>query len=502
MGKQNRKVRMRYAPSPTGFQHVGGIRTAILNYLVARSMGGELLLRIEDTDMKRFVAGTEQYILDTLLWLGITYTEGPDIGGPYGPYQQSRRKDIYRKYALQLVAEGKAYYAFDTPEVLDQRRQEMEAKGQAFMYNCRNRNSFDNSLFLTAAETIARLRSNQHAVIRLKMPDNINIKFYDLIRGDISVNTSELEDRVLLKSDGWPTYHLAHVVDDRLMEITHVLRGEEWLPSAPVHYYLYDALGWGDYRPDFAHLPLVLNPDGKGKLSKRKFMDARTTIFPISWTSEDGLKVKGMREEGFLPEAMINILVLLGWHASGEQEIYLRQELESLVTIHGIQKSGARFDYEKAKWINKKFIEMASVDDLTAAYLAISDGAAINLESLRRSLPFLKGRIFLLREIDDYDYLYSSNFQITCFTAEPNDIDILQEVISALRRLGCWEFDALRQALESPDTADPKSKEALTHRYRLVRTVLSGKSGGLDVATILSILGREISLYRLYQGVK
>ncbi len=493
----DRKVRTRYAPSPTGFQHVGGIRTAILNYFIARSFDGEFILRIEDTDASRFVPGTEQFIIDTLDWLKIQYKEGPDIGGQFAPYRQSERKDIYQKYAWQLVEEGKAYYAFDTPEKLDDKREQEKAQGKAFSYNYINRNYFSNSLTLSANETQTRIRNGQPFVIRIKLPENTLIRFNDLIRGEIEVHTSELEDRVLLKSDGWPTYHLAHVVDDRLMDITHVIRGEEWLPSAPVHYYLYNALGWQDHRPYFAHLPLVLNPDGQGKLSKRKFRDATTPIFPVSWISDDGSVVKGMREEGFLPEAMLNILVLLGWHSNEQKEIYTRAELEKLVSVSGIRKSGARFDYEKAKWINKQFLSVSDTAFLVRCYTAITRISGLNEKALYDTIELIKSRISVLREIDDYAYLFGNDIKPDVeFALEEKEI--LEQFLYRLQTLDQWTSINLQKELAEVIVGEKKNIKMV---YMVIRKALSGRPSGLDIIIILAILGQQTVLERLNYAI-
>lgn len=349
MFANNHEIRTRYAPSPTGYQHIGGIRTAIFNYLLACKYEGQFIIRIEDTDKKRFVEGTEQYIIDTLKWLEIPYSEGPDIGGKYAPYRQSERTLIYQEYAKKLIDSGNAYYAFDSMDNLEYSRNKAELIGGALSYNYLHRHKFSNSFSLSTDEVIRKISNGEPYVIRLKIPENTLIEFNDLIRGEIQVHTSELEDRILIKSDGIPTYHLAHIVDDITMKISHVIRGEEWLPSAPAHHYLYEVLGMQNNKPCYAHLPLVLNPDGDGKLSKRKLKDANIPIFPKNWINNEGILVKGMYEEGFLPDAVINILVLLGWHPRNNQEIFSRQDLIEIFDVTDIQKSGAKFDYAKAK---------------------------------------------------------------------------------------------------------------------------------------------------------
>lgn len=367
-----RRVRVRFAPSPTGPLHMGGVRTALYNYLFARHHGGDFILRIEDTDSHRYVPGAEQYIIDSLKWCGITVDEGVEQGGPHAPYRQSERKEIYLKYALQLVESGHAYYAFDTPEALDTLRAEAEARGEAFSYNHKVREGLDTSLRLSPEEVKERIGRGDQWVIRFKMPENEEVHMNDLIRGDVTINTSTLDDKVLYKSaDSLPTYHLANIVDDHLMEITHVIRGEEWLPSLPLHYLLYRAFGWSDTQPRFAHLPLLLKPTGKGKLSKRDGDKMGFPVFPLQWTSPEGEVSRGYREDGYFPEAFINMLALLGWNPGGEQEIFSMEELIRLFSLERVGKAGARFDPEKAKWFNAQYLRSKSDEELGALLLPI-----------------------------------------------------------------------------------------------------------------------------------
>ncbi len=354
---------LRFAPSPTGPLHIGGVRTALYNYLLARQQGGRFILRIEDTDQTRFVPGAEAYIIQSLSWCGITFDEGPHVGGPNGPYRQSERKDIYAQYAHQLVERGWAYYAFDTEEELEEMRQRFEAAGMvAPQYNSITRTYMKNSLTLPLQEVQERLRTQPY-VIRFLMPRGREVRFYDEIRGWVSFHTKELDDKVLLKSDGMPTYHLANVVDDHLMGITHVIRGEEWLPSTPLHVLLYEGFGWE--MPKFAHLPLILRPDGGGKLSKRDGDRLGFPVFPLWWQDPSSGEVSlGYRERGFLPEGLVNYLALLGWHPSGEQEVFTMEELIAAFDLSRVSKAGARFDYEKARWINQQHLRRRSVADL------------------------------------------------------------------------------------------------------------------------------------------
>jgi len=350
--------------------HIGGVRTALYNYLFARHHGGKMILRIEDTDSQRFVPGAEDYIIESLKWCGIEIDEGVGIGGPHAPYRQSERREIYLKYALQLVDAGWAYYAFDTPEELDAIRKEYEAEGKTFAYNFEVRGKLATSLALSADEVRARIERGDQWVIRFKMPENETVEMHDLIRGDVSVNTSTLDDKVLYKSaDALPTYHLANIVDDRLMEISHVIRGEEWLPSLPLHYLLYRAFGWSDVQPEFAHLPLLLKPTGGGKLSKRDGDKMGFPVFPLYWVSPStGETAHGYREDGYFPEAFINMLALLGWNSGTEQEIFSMQELIDAFSLDRVSKSGARFQPDKAKWFNAQYMHRKSDAELAALY--------------------------------------------------------------------------------------------------------------------------------------
>ncbi|MCU0467511.1 MAG: glutamate--tRNA ligase [Arcicella sp.] len=362
-------VRVRFAPSPTGALHIGGVRTALYNYLLAKQLGGKMLLRIEDTDQTRFVEGAENYIIEALSWVGITIDEGVGVGGPHAPYRQSERKAMYMDYAMQLIHEGKAYYAFDTSEELDAMRQTLESQGSAFQYNAVTRTKLNNSLTLSEAETKAKIEAGEPYVIRLKVPAKEEIRFKDIIRDWVHVHSSTIDDKVLMKSDGMPTYHLANVVDDHLMEISHVIRGEEWLPSAPLHILLYRAFGWESTMPQFAHLPLLLKPEGNGKLSKRDADLGGFPVFPLEWTNPDGSKAMGFREEGYLKEAVINFLAFLGWNPGTEQEMFSMDELFEAFSLERINKSGAKFDINKAKWYNQQYLKLQSDEELAKQYL-------------------------------------------------------------------------------------------------------------------------------------
>ena len=341
----DRKVRVRFAPSPTGALHLGGVRTALFNYLFARHNGGDFLLRIEDTDQTRYVPGAEEYIIESLKWCGLTVDEGVGAGGEYGPYRQSERKPLYKQYALQLVESGNAYYSFDSADELNAQRAAHEAKGETFMYNAATRKHMKNSLNMSADEVKTLLNNDANYVIRFKMPENEDLLLHDIIRGEVHFNTSLLDDKVLFKADGMPTYHLANIVDDHLMKISHVIRGEEWLPSLPLHVLLYRAFGWEDTMPEFAHLPLILKPVGNGKLSKRDGNKMGFPVFPMEFTDpETGEKWHGYKEDGYLPDAFINMLALLGWNPGTEQEIFSLSELCEQFTLERVNKSGARFN--------------------------------------------------------------------------------------------------------------------------------------------------------------
>ena len=390
LSDMNRKTRVRFAPSPTGPLHMGGVRTALYNYLFAKQRGGDFIIRIEDTDSQRFVPGAEKYIIEALNWCGIIPDEGVDAEGnvvetaserhPHAPYRQSQRKPIYRKYAEQLVEGGYAYYAFDTAEELGAKRAEMEAQGQTFIYGQTTREGLRNSLSMPEAEWKELLETRTDWTIRFKMPENRVVKMDDLIRGHVEVNTATLDDKVLWKrADELPTYHLANIVDDHLMEITEVIRGEEWLPSLPLHYLLYEAFGWTDTQPRFAHLSLLLKPDGKGKLSKRDGDRLGFPVFPLKWVNSEGEVSRGYREDGYFPEAFVNLLAMLGWNPGTEQELFNLEELTAAFSLERVIKSGARFNADKAKWYNKEYLRTKSVDELTSLYIPVLEEKGIKV---------------------------------------------------------------------------------------------------------------------------
>ncbi|TDG37476.1 glutamate--tRNA ligase [Pedobacter changchengzhani] len=411
----DKKVRVRFAPSPTGGLHLGGVRTALFNYLFAKKNNGTFILRVEDTDQTRFVAGAEEYIVNCLAWCGISPDESPNQPGQYGPYRQSERKPSYRKFAEQLINDGYAYYAFDTPEELDTKRKEIPN----FQYGQTTRMHMRNSLTLTVSEVEDLLNAKTPHVIRIKVPENENVHFNDLIRGDVSFETAQIDDKVLLKADGMPTYHLAVVVDDKAMEISHAFRGEEWLPSAPIHVLLWKYLGWESDMPQWAHLPLILKPDGNGKLSKRDGDRLGFPVYAMNWNDpKTGDVTKGFKELGFLPEAFINMLALLGWNDGTEQEIFTLAELEEKFSLERISKAGAKFDFEKAKWYNQEWIKLSAVGSLQLAVKSELEKAGVavkNDEFLTTVIGLIKDRCTLLP-----DFIAQSSY----FFTAPKEYDL------------------------------------------------------------------------------
>ncbi|MCK4638754.1 MAG: glutamate--tRNA ligase, partial [Bacteroidales bacterium] len=437
------KVRVRFAPSPTGPLHIGGLRTALFNYLFAKKNNGDFILRIEDTDLARYVPGAEEYIIESLKWCNIKIDEGITVGGLYEPYRQSERKGIYRKYAKQLIDNGYAYYAFDTPDDLEQMRGRLKAeKSSTQQYNAITRSSMKNSLSLTNEEVKQRLESGEPYVIRFKIPGNEEVTVNDLIRGKVTVNTSELDDKVLFKSDGMPTYHLANVVDDHLMKITHVIRGEEWLPSTPLHVLLYKAFGWENKMPEFAHMPLTLKPDGKGKLSKRDGDRLGFPVFPLQWTNPITKEVfSGFRESGYFPEAFINILAFLGWNPGTEQEIFSMDELTKVFSLERIVKSGSRFDPEKAKWYNHQYLIKKSDDELAELYKSIlkEKGIDADLNYLKKICALIKERVNFVSEFWDQSYYFFEapteyDQKVIKKRWKENTPDILKDIIDILKK--------------------------------------------------------------------
>ena len=401
-----RKVRVRFAPSPTGALHIGGVRTALYNYLFAKQHGGEFIFRIEDTDSNRFVPGAEEYIIESFKWLGITFDEGVSFGGNYGPYRQSERKDIYKTYVDELLAKGLAYMAFDTPEELEAKRTEIAN----FQYDASTRLSMSNSLTLSEDEVAQRLANGEKYVVRVKIEPGEEILVNDIIRGEVRINSSILDDKVLYKSaDGLPTYHLANIVDDHLMEITHVIRGEEWLPSAPLHVLLYRYFGWTDTMPQFAHLPLLLKPDGNGKLSKRDGDRLGFPVFPLEWHDpKTGEVSSGYRESGYFPEAVLNFLALLGWNPGNDQEIMTMDEMVQLFHLEKCSKSGAKFDYEKGKWFNHQYLQLKDNMELAKQFRPTIQAKGFDMDEaqLAQIVGAVKSRVTFANELWDQTSFY------------------------------------------------------------------------------------------------
>lgn len=507
-----RRVRVRFAPSPTGPLHMGGVRTALYNYLFAKKHGGDFLLRIEDTDQTRYVEGAEDYIAESLKWCGIKPDEGQGFGGDLGPYKQSERKEqnLYRQYADKLVAEDKAYYAFDTPEELDQMRENLKAAGVAApQYNAITRGTMKNSVSLSAEEVQERLDKGDPYVIRVKIPRNEEIKFKDMIRGYVMVHSSNLDDKVLFKSDGMPTYHLANIVDDHLMNISHVIRGEEWLPSAPLHVYLYQAFGWEDTMPDFAHLPLLLKPDGNGKLSKRDGDRLGFPVFPLEWKDPKTNEVSsGYREKGYFPEAFINILSLLGWNPGTTQELFSMEELIQAFSLERVGKAGAKYDPEKAKWFNQQYLR--ATDNKVLANMLMENANTKEVASTK-DLTYLAGVCNMMKEratflseiISDGDYFFSAPCEYDEKTTrkkwKEDSGALMTEWVSEVE--GIETFDAA--SVETSFKAFLEAKELGIGRVLpLFRLLVTGKGMGPSMFEIASILGKEETISRLKQGIE
>lgn len=496
-------VVVRFAPSPTGPLHVGGVRTALYNYLFAKREGGKFILRIEDTDQARFVEGAEAYIRESLQWCGITVDEGVAEGGPHAPYRQSERGALYQQYAHQLIAEGKAYYAFDTPEELEQQHKQAEAAGEkGWQYGVRSRMQLRNSLTLSAAETQQLLEAGKY-VIRLKVPEQEEIHFVDEIRGEVIVQSATIDDKVLMKSDGLPTYHLANIVDDHLMEVTHVIRGEEWLPSAPLHILLYRAFGWQP--PKFAHLPLILKPDGKGKLSKRDGDRLGIPVFALDWEDKaTGETASGFREAGFLPDALVNFLALQGWNPGTEEEVMSMARMAELFSIERIGKSGTKFDVDKLRWFNQTYLKHKAATDLLplVRQQIAKQGVAGDFtdEYLCGAIELLKERATVIPDfVGNAPYLYRQDFEYDeKFLAKQGheegktNLALLKTVWAGIGE-NDWTAEnlqhSLHQLLEGKQIPNGKILPQ-------IRLALTGVSGGPDNVAIAVLLGKSETLSR------
>lgn len=495
-----RDVRVRFAPSPTGALHIGGVRTALYNYLLARQFNGTMILRIEDTDQGRYVPGAEEYILESLAWAGIKIDEGVSVGGPHAPYRQSERKEIYKQYAQKLIDEGNAYYAFDTEDELEAMREKLKAAGSDNQqYGMHSRLKMRNSLTLSAEEATKLINSGAQYVIRLLVPANEQILVTDLIRGLVTVDSSQVDDKVLMKSDGMPTYHLANVVDDYLMKISHVIRGEEWLPSAPLHVLLYRYLGWEKDMPQFAHLPLLLKPDGNGKLSKRAADQMGFPIFPLTWKDPaTGEVAKGFKETGYLPEALINFLAFLGWNPGTEQEIFSMDELIKAFSIARINKAGAKFDILKAQWFNQQYLKAKSNDAL-AAQLLSELGQTVSKENAVKIASIMKERVIFPQEIWEqgkFFFTAPANFDESVVSKKWNDeaVKVLSAYKEALLKESSLDAASAKSVLES---AAASVNVGVGKIMQALRVVLTGNASGPDLMMTMEIIGKDEVVKRI-----
>ncbi|MDR0974000.1 MAG: glutamate--tRNA ligase [Prevotellaceae bacterium] len=501
----DQQVRVRFAPSPTGPLHIGGVRTALYNYLFARKHQGKLILRIEDTDSARFVSGAEAYIVEAFRWLGITFDEG--IGtdqGEYGPYRQSERREIYQKYVKQLLDKGKAYYAFDTPEELEAKRKEYPN----FQYDASTRDGMCNSLTLSEAE-ICQLKQQRKYTVRLKVEPNQDVTVHDLIRGEVHVNSSIIDDKVLYKSaDELPTYHLANIVDDHLMRISHVIRGEEWLPSAPLHVLLYRALGWETEMPQFAHLPLLLKPEGNGKLSKRDGDRLGFPVFPLQWTDpKTGEISSGYREKGYLPAAVINFLAFLGWNPGGEEEIYSLDELISLFSLEHCSKSGAKFDYKKGIWFNHQYILHNSDEEIARMFVPVlrEHGVQAPFEQVTTTVRLMKDRVNFVPELWDiaaFFFIAPQTYDEKALDKLRKDehlVEYLQELTRVLTAVqpSQWKVEPLDALFHTDIFGDLHFGNLM----KALRLALVGELKGPGIFDLMEALGKAETLVRLQYAI-
>lgn len=502
----DRKVRVRFAPSPTGPLHIGGVRTALYNYLFARKHGGDMILRIEDTDSHRFVPGAEDYINEALAWLGIGIDEGVREGGAYGPYKQSERREIYREHVKMLLDAGKAYIAFDTPAELEAKRAEVPN----FQYDASTRGSMRNSLTLPAEEVRRLIDEGAQYVVRFKIEPGVDVTVNDLLRGEVRINSSVLDDKVLYKSaDDLPTYHLANIVDDYLMEVSHVIRGEEWLPSAPLHVLLYEAFGWSDTAPSFVHLPLLLKPDGKGKLSKRDGDRLGFPVFPLEWHPEGGDISSGYRESGYLPEAVVNFLALLGWNPGDDSEIMSMDELIAKFDFGHCSKSGAKFDYEKGRWFNHEYLQKLPDERLAALFKPVLTANGVNPsdfsdEYIAKAVGMVKGRIYFVKDLWD-----QARFFFTAPEAyNPKDVKkrwnedtprIMGELVEVLRSMDDFSSKAAEPVVLDWIASKGYHLGNVMNAFRL--TVV-GECKGPHMFDITELLGKEETISRINKGVE
>ncbi len=500
----NSNIRVRFAPSPTGPLHIGGVRTALYNYLFARKNGGKFILRIEDTDQNRFVPGAEQYIIDSFKWCGITFDEGVTIGGEYGPYTQSERKELYSEYAKRLIENGHGYYGFDTGEELNKVRKEYESQKKTFVYNAEERKRLRNSLTLSEEETNKLLEEGTPYVIRFKMPENDIVVMNDMIRGKVEVNTSVLDDKILFKSDGMPTYHLANIVDDHLMKISHVIRGEEWLPSLPLHVLLYEAFDWD--KPEFAHLPLLLKPDGNGKLSKRDGDRLGFPVFPLEWTDpKTGSVSSGFREDGYFADAFVNMLAMLGWNPGDDRELFTIEELSKEFSIDRVGKSGAKFDLAKATWYNHQYLVKKDNAELAGLFMPIvvNEGVLVEIEYLEEAVSLVKDRVNFVHELwaqTDYFFKRPETYDPKAvkkrWKKESFDhISKLKIVLAEITEFSSSNVESIvKQWIEENEYGMGMVMNAL-------RLIIVGALKGPHLFDIIDLIGQEETLERIDQGL-
>ena len=499
-----RKVRVRFAPSPTGALHIGGVRTALYNYLFARQHGGDLIFRIEDTDSNRFVPGAEEYIIESFKWLGIQFDEGVSFGGDHGPYRQSERRDIYKKYVRQLLDAGKAYIAFDTPAELEAKRAEIPN----FQYDAHTRGMMRNSLTLPQEEVDRLIAEGQQYVVRFKIEPDEDVHVNDLIRGDVVINSSILDDKVLYKSaDELPTYHLANIVDDHLMEVTHVIRGEEWLPSAPLHVLLYRAFGWADTMPAFAHLPLLLKPDGKGKLSKRDGDRLGFPVFPLEWHDpKTGEVSRGFREEGYLPEAVLNFLALLGWNPGNDQELMTLDEMVRLFDIHRCSKAGARFDYVKGIWFNHEYILKMSDERVAEMFMPVlkEHGIDAPMDKVVTVVGMMKGRVNFVKELwDTCKFFFVAPTEYDPKTVQkrwkPDSAEMMTRLADLLESLADFSLENQERVVMKWIEDNGLHTGNIMNAFRLT---LVGEGKGPHMFDISSVLGKEETIARMRRAIE
>ena len=498
-----KNVRVRFAPSPTGPLHIGGVRTALFNYLFAKKHNGTFILRIEDTDQNRYVEGAENYIVNALNWCNMPFDEGPGKNEKFGPYRQSERKHLYKAYAEELIASGNAYYAFDTAENLDFQRKDHEAKGKTFIYNWHNRLKLSNSLSLSANEVKAKLDAGDDYVIRFKSPQDETLHLKDIIRGDIKIDTNILDDKVLFKSDGMPTYHLANIVDDHLMEISHVIRGEEWLPSLALHYQLYQAFGWD--APEFAHLPLILKPTGKGKLSKRDGDKLGFPVFPLQWIDPKTNDIsRGYKEDGYFADAMVNFLAFLGWNPGTEQEIFNLDELITAFDLKKVNKSGARFDPDKIKWFNHHYMQEQNNDELAEVFKAQrSELAEIDEQYIAMTVGLIKERATFISDFWDLTHFFftaptSYDEKASKKALKEGTAELMNELINIINANTDFTVETLQTEIKGWITA----KEIGFGKVMMpLRLALVGALQGPDVFDIMYMIGKDESSKRIKNAI-